>query len=64
MQIGDLLPMEKGDAIACGDDGEQVIANVLLAVMVSQLFSITAAKLYVDRAYALAQILGQQSVTY
>jgi hypothetical protein len=60
MQIDDLSPVEKGDAIACGDDGEQLIANVLLAVMVSQLFSIAAAKVYIDRAYALAQMLAQQ----
>ena len=52
MQIDDLSPVEKGDALTCGDDGEQLIANVLLAVMVSQLFSITAAKAYIDRAYA------------
>jgi hypothetical protein len=64
MQIDDLSPVEKGDAIACGDDGEQLIANVLLAVMVSQLFSITAAKAYIDRACALAQMLAQQSITY
>jgi hypothetical protein len=64
MQIDDLSPVEKGDAIACGDDGEQLIANVLLAVMVSQLFSIAAAKAHIDRAYALAQMLAQQSITY
>jgi len=64
MQIDDLSPVEKGDAIVCGDDGEQLIANVLLAVMVSQLFSITAAKAHIDRAYALAQMLAQQSITY
>jgi len=64
MQIDDLSPVEKGDAIACGDDGEQLIANVLLAVMVSQLFSMTAAKAHIDRAYALARMLAQQSVTY
>ena len=64
MQIDDPSPLEKGDAITCGDDGEQLIANVLLAVMVSQLFSITAAKAYIDRAYALAQMLAQQSITY
>jgi hypothetical protein len=56
--------VEKGDALTCGDDGEQLIANVLLAVMVSQLFSITAAKAYIDRACALAQMLAQQSITY
>ena len=61
MQIDDPSPVEKGDAITCGDYGEQLIANVLLAVMVSQLFSITAAKAYIDRAYALAQMLAQQS---
>ena len=64
MQIGDPSPVEKVDAITCGDDGEQLIANVLLAVMVSQLFSIKAAKAYIDRAYALAQMLAQQSITY
>ena len=64
MQIDDPSPVEKGDALTCGDDGEQLIANVLLAVMVSQLFSITAAKAYIDRAYALAQMLAQQSITY
>jgi hypothetical protein len=64
MQIDDLSLVEKGDAIARGDDGEQLIANVLLAVMVGQLFSITAAKVHIDRAYALAQMLAQQSITY
>ena len=64
MQIDDPSPVEKGDALTCGDDGEQLIANVLLAVMVSQLFSITAAKAYIDRACALAQMLAQQSITY
>jgi hypothetical protein len=64
MQIDDLSRVEKGDAITCGDDGEQLIANVLLAVMVSQLYSITAAKAHIDRAYALAQMLAQQSITY
>jgi hypothetical protein len=64
MQIDDPSPVETGDALTCGDDGEQLIANVLLAVMVSQLFSITAAKAYIDRACALAQMLAQQSITY
>jgi hypothetical protein len=64
MQIDDLSPVEKGDAITCGDDGEQLIANVLLAMMVSQLYSTTAAKAHIDRAYALAQMLALQSITY
>jgi hypothetical protein len=50
MQIDDLSLVEKGDAIARGDDGEQLIANVLLAVMVGQLFSITAAKVHIERS--------------
>jgi hypothetical protein len=47
-----------------GDEGEQIIANVLLAAMVSQLHSEAAAGAYVEYAYALAKSLAQRSVTY
>jgi hypothetical protein len=43
---------------------EQLIANVLLAVMVSQLRSDAAAKRYIDQAYALAKALAQQSIRF
>lgn len=55
---------EENDTVVEGDKGEQLIANVLLAVMVSQLCSDAAAKGYIDRAYALAEALARQSVTY
>jgi len=51
-------------AFAEGDEGEQIIANVLLAAMVSQLYSEPAARAYVEYAYALTKSLAQRSVTY
>ena len=45
-----------------GDEGEQIVANVLLAAMVSQFYSDTAARAYVEYASALAKSLAQRSV--
>lgn len=47
-----------------GDEGEQLIANVLLAAMVTQLSSEAAAADYIEHAYALAEGLARRSVTY
>jgi hypothetical protein len=47
-----------------GDEGEQIVASVLLAAMAFQLYSETAARAYVEYAYALANSLAQRSVTY
>jgi hypothetical protein len=68
MHSADVSLQQRGEgneaAFAEGDEGEQIIANLLLAAMVSQLYSETAAKAYVERAYALAKNLAQRSVTY
>jgi hypothetical protein len=66
MHSGDVSPWkgERSDDVTQGDDGEQLIANVLLATMVSQLYSDAAAKAYIERAYALATKLARRSVTY
>lgn len=68
MHSTDISPLKRragtDAALTEGDEGERIVANVLLAAMVSQLYSETAARAYVDYAYALAKSLAQRSVTY
>jgi hypothetical protein len=67
MYSGGVFPLEGGESDAVvpkGDEGEQLIANVLLAVMTSQLYSDAAAKGYIDQACALANTLARRSITY
>ena len=68
MHGADVSPVKRGeggDAILTeGDEGERLIANVLLAAMISQLYSEAAASGYIDYAYALAKELARRSVTY
>jgi hypothetical protein len=68
MHSAHVSPLKRGmadDAIVTeGDEGEQLIANVLLAAMVSQLYPDAAAKGYINFAYSLAKKLARRSVTY
>jgi hypothetical protein len=63
----DVSPAEKGEGdaiLAKGDEGERLIANMLLAAMLCQLHSQGAAGNYIERAYALAKDLARRSVTH
>jgi hypothetical protein len=68
MHSADVSPVRRGEGsdaiLSRGDEGEQLIANVLVAAMVSQLCSEAAARWYVDHAYALAKDLARRTVTY
>jgi len=66
MDSADISPIvgSEGSNAVGGDEGEQLIANVLLAAMISQFRSETAAREYIDYACALAKDLARRSVTY
>jgi hypothetical protein len=57
--------VEIGNVIVpAGDRGEQLIANLILALIASELQSDATASEYVARAHALARDLAAQSLIY
>ena len=63
----DVSPAEKGEGdiiLSEGDEGERLIANILLAAMISRLYSETASRSYIARAHFLAKNLAGRSTTY
>ena len=62
--VSPVAKCEVDTVLSKGDEGEQLIANMLLAAMISQLHSEAAARSYIARADALAKNLAQRSVTY
>jgi hypothetical protein len=50
--------------IPVGDRGEQVIANLILTVIASQLYTVEIAKAYIAQAHAIVQGLAVSSLIY